>query len=132
MVEYDSAMQEEAQAVMTESEISALLDAHDALVKACVDSVLTFSEFFLAYGDFPNNYALDAQKTPEDARAVLRLFRKRLAFHYRVADTLAGLGSEGDSVTVYGDAGRFIPTIALMRLRELVARYPDFKAEPTF
>ena len=62
----------EAHAVMTESEISALLDAHDALVKACVDSSLTFSEFLFAYGDFPNNYALDEQKATADARAVLQ------------------------------------------------------------
>jgi hypothetical protein len=118
--------------VMTESEISALLDAHDALVKACVDSVLTYSEFLFAYGDFPNNYALDAQKAPEDARAVLRLFRKRLAFHIRVAGSLSGFRAEDDSASLYGDPGRFIPAVGLMRLRELAARYPDFKAEPTF
>jgi hypothetical protein len=85
----------------------------------------------LAYGDFPNNYALDPQKAaPEDARAVLRLFRKRLAFHLRVAGFLTGL-SANDSLSPYGDAGRFIPTIGLIRLRELAARYPDFEAEPT-
>jgi hypothetical protein len=118
--------------VMTESEVSALLDAHDALVKACVDSVLTFYEFLLAYGDFPNNYALDAQKAPADARAVLQLFRRRLAFHFRLAGTLSGFRPEDDSVSLYSDAGGFTPVIGLMRLRELVARYPDFKAEPTF
>jgi len=118
--------------VMTESEVSALFDAHDALVKACVDSILTFAEFSLAYGDFPNSYALDPQKAPVDARAVLRLFRKRLAFHLRVAAALSGFRSEDDAVSSYGEAGRFIPTIGLMRLRELAARYPDFKAEPAF
>jgi hypothetical protein len=116
--------------VMTETEVGALLDAHDALVQACVDSILTFPEFVLAYGDFPNNYALDAQKAPEEARAVLRFFRKRLAFHSRVAGTLSGLGAKDDAVSPYAEAGRFIPTIGLMRIRELAARYPDFKAEP--
>ena len=118
-------------AVMTESEVSALFDAHDALVTACVDSTLTFSEFILAYGDFPNNYALDPQKAPEDGRAVLPRFRKRLAFHLRVAGTLSRL-SANDSLSPYGDAGRFIPAIGLIRLRELAARYPNFEAEPTF
>jgi hypothetical protein len=121
---------EKIQAVMTESEVSALLDAHDALVTACVDSLLTFSEFLFAYGDFPNNYALDPQKAPPDARAVLALFRKRLAFHIRVAGTLRGFRAEDDTFSPYGDAGRFTPAIGLTRLRELAARYPDFKAEP--
>jgi hypothetical protein len=121
---------EKVTAVMTESEVSALFDAHDALVTACVDSVLTFSEFTMAYGDFPNNYALDPQKAPQDSRAILRLFRKRLAFHLRVAGLLSG-SSAMDSPDPYADAGRFIPTIGLVRLRELSARYPDFEAEPT-
>jgi len=29
----------------------------------------------------------------------------------------------------YGDAGHFMPTVRLMRLRELAAKYPEFKAE---
>jgi hypothetical protein len=124
--------EKETQAVMTELEVGALLDAHDALVKACIDSVLTFPEFLLGYGDFPNNYALDAQKAPEDARAVLRLFRKRLAFHFQVAGILSGFRAEDDTASLYGDPGRFISTIGPLRLRALVARYPDFKAEPNF
>src|SRR5260370_28335105 len=95
---------------MTESEISALLDAHDALVKACVDSVLTYSEFLFAYGDFPNNYALDAQKAPEDARAVLRLFRKRVAFHFRVAGSLAGFSPVEGFATLSGRPSTFVPS----------------------
>jgi hypothetical protein len=30
------------------------------------------------------------------------------------------------------DADRFLPAVGLMRIRELVARYSDFKAEPDF
>ena len=107
---------------MTESEISALLDAHDALVRACVDSRLAFEEFVATYDDFPSAYALDEQ-------AVLRLFRKRVAFHERVAGVVSGLRSDGDSKMSYGDVARFTPTVGLMRLRELVAKYPEFKAE---
>jgi hypothetical protein len=124
--------EKETHAVMTESEVGALLDAHDVLVKACVDSVLTFSEFLLGYGDFPNNYALDAQKVPENARGVLRFFRKRLAFHVQVAGILSGFRAADDSASLYGDPDRFTPTIGLLRLRALVARYPDFEAESNF
>ena len=62
---------------MTESELSALLDAHDSLVTAYVDSSLTFSEFVSAYGDFPHNYALDGHSGTADERADLRFFRQR-------------------------------------------------------
>ena len=85
---------------VTESEVSALLDAHDALVRACV-------------------------------RDVLRLFRRRIAFHSRVAGVLSGLSAVDDlTVTPYGDAAGFADKIGLMRLRALVVRYPEFKAEP--
>src|ERR1700723_2336697 len=74
-----------AEASMTESEINALLDAHDALVKAYVDSSLTFSEFVSAYGDFPHNYRLQGHSETAEDLAVLRLFRRRIAFHLRVS-----------------------------------------------
>jgi len=115
---------------MTESELSTLLGAHDALVKAYVDSVLAFSEFVSAYGDFPHNYALDGHSGTAEELAVLRLFRKRIAFHLRVSGVLSGLRSADDPAEIpYGDAGRFFPAVGLMRIRELVARYPDFKAD---
>src|SRR5271163_628574 len=58
---------------MTASELSALLDAHDVLVKAYVDSGLTFAEFVSAYGDFPHNYALDGHTGTAEERVALRL-----------------------------------------------------------
>jgi hypothetical protein len=113
---------------MTESELSVLFDAHDALVTAYVDSSLKFPEFLAAYGDFPHNYALDGYSgTPH---AVLQYFTRRIAFHVRVSAILSGLRSADDPVDIpYADAGRFLPAVGLMRLRDLVARYPDFKAE---
>jgi hypothetical protein len=118
---------------MTESDIGALLDAHDALVKAYVDSRLTFSEFVSAYGDFPHNYALDGHSGTAEELAVLRLFRKRIAFHLRVSGVLSGLRSAEDPAELPdGGVGRFFPPVGLMRIRELVARYPDFTAESTF
>lgn len=114
---------------MTQSKIGALLDAHDELVRACVGGRLGFAEFLAAYGDFPNGYALDEQTESADERAVSRLLRKRIAFHVRVAGVVSGLRSESGS-TLYGDMERFLPMVGLMRLRQLVARYPEFKAEP--
>jgi hypothetical protein len=115
----------------TESEISALLDAHDALVKAYVDSSLSFEEFVSAYGDFPNSYAFVGYSGTAEERAVLRFFQKRIAFHLRVAGVLSGLRSADDPADIsHDDANRFLPAVGLMRIRELVARYPDFEAEP--
>jgi hypothetical protein len=116
---------------LTESELSALLDAHDALVKACIDSSLTVAEFLSAYGDFPHNYALDGRAAAPADRAILRLFRKRIAFHLRVSSALSGLRSADEPADIpYGNASSFFPAVGLMRLRHLVARFPDFMAEP--
>ena len=118
---------------MTESEINALLDAHDALVRAYVHSTMTFAEFVSAYGDFPHNYGLAGHCGTADEIAVLRFFRQRIAFHLRVSGALSGLRAGHDPAVIsHGDAGRFLPAVGLIRLRELLARYPDFKAEADF
>jgi hypothetical protein len=118
---------------MTESEVNDLLDAHDALVRAYLDSSLTFAEFVFAYDDFPHNYSLDRQSGTAEELAVLRLFRRRIAFHLRVSAVLSGVRAADDSADIPdGDAGRFLPAVLLMRVRELVARYPEFRAEPDF
>jgi hypothetical protein len=116
---------------VNETEIAALLDAHDALVRACVDGSLPFAEFLAAYGDFPQNYALDGKSINPADRGVLRLFRRRIAFHSRVASTLSGLAVVGNLAdTPYGGAVGLPEKIGLMRLHALSARYPEFEAEP--
>jgi hypothetical protein len=116
---------------MTESEISAVLDAHDALVKAYVDSSLGFDEFVSAYGDFPQAYGLVGGSGTADERALLLFFQRRIAFHLRVAGVLSGLRSADDPADIsHDDANRFLPAVGLKRIRELVARYPDFRADP--
>jgi hypothetical protein len=37
---------------------------------------------------------------------------------------------DGPADISHVDADRFLPAVGLIRIRELVARYPDFKAEP--
>jgi hypothetical protein len=118
---------------MTASELSGLLDAHDVLVKAYVDSSLTFAEFVSAYGDFPHNYGLDGRTGTAEERAVQQLFARRVAFHLRVSNVVSGLRSADDPADIpNADAGQFLPAVGLMRIRELVARYPEFRAEPDF
>jgi hypothetical protein len=121
------------QAVMTESELTALFDAHDALVAGYVDSTLTFAEFVSAYDDFPHNYSLDARSETPEQRAVRRFFGRRIAFHLRVSGVVSALRSADDPADIpYSDAGSFLPAVALMRLRELTTRYPEFRAEQDF
>jgi hypothetical protein len=117
---------------MTESELTALLDAHDSLVKSCVDSALPFAEFLALYNDFPHAYALDGHEATPDERAVLQRSHRRIAFHFQVANVLSGLVSEADlGNRPYEEAGRFAPAVGLMRLRALLRQHPDFKAEPS-
>ena len=111
---------------MTGSEIGTLIDAHDDLIRACVDSQLAFEEFVAAYGDFPASLDEDARSA--DGGGVLRFFARRIAFHSRVAGVISGLRVEADSPGMEMEVGRFMPMVGLMRLRELVARYPDFSA----
>jgi hypothetical protein len=113
---------------MTELEIGAILDTHDALVRACLDHRLGFGEFSAAYGDFPASYALKDQTSSTDECAKLHLVRRRIAFHGRVADVLSGLRSRSGS-GVHADVERFLPMAGLMRLRDLVSNHPKFEAE---
>jgi hypothetical protein len=116
---------------MTESELTALLDVHDALVKSCVDSVLPFAEFLALYNGFPQSYAFDGREATADERALFKRSQRRIAFHFQVAGVLSGVCSEPDLANeLYQEAGRFAAAVGLMRLRELVRRHPDFKAEP--
>ena len=117
--------------MIVEAEINALLDSHDALIRACIDSALAFSAFVSAYGVFPRNYSFGGESNTAEEAVASKLFRKRIAFHTRVAGVLSGLRSADDASDIpYEDAGRFLPSVGLKRLQELVARYPDFTAEP--
>jgi hypothetical protein len=115
---------------MTESQLVALLDAHDALVQSCVDLTLAFEEFLALYNDFPHLYALQGLKATPETRAVLKRSHQRIAFHLQVAGVLSGLRSEVDLAGGYGEASSFAPKVGVMRLQALVAQYPNFKAAP--
>ena len=110
---------------MDESEVRALFDAHDALIRAYVDSRLASEEFLAAYGDFQAALSEDARSA--DGGGALRLFSRRIAFHRLVAAVISGLRGEGESPGMEPEVGRFMPMVGLMRLRELVTRYPDFR-----
>jgi hypothetical protein len=113
---------------MSATEIRAVLDAHDALVLGCVEGRLTYGEFLGAYGDFPRGYGLEEEKANAEAREVLRLFRKRVAFHRLVAGTISGVRGTAELGSLEeSGVGNFLPAVGLMRLRELVARYPTLE-----
>ena len=121
--------------MLNDSELNALLDAHDALVAACVEERLTLIEFLAAYNDFPRLYGLDGRDAGADERLVLRRASQRIAFHFRVLEAVSGPTGIDDEGTLNADAlnaevSEFLPRVTLMRLRQLVARYPEFKALP--
>ena len=116
--------------MLTDSELNALLDAHDALVAACVEERLTLVEFLAAYNDFPRVYGLDGRDAGADERLVLRRFQQRIAFHFRVLEVASGPTGIDDSDPLNAGVGEFLRRATLMRLRQLIARYPDFKALP--
>jgi hypothetical protein len=110
-------------------ELAALIDAHDALVRAVIAGDLTFAEFVAAYGDFPS-HGLNIAKASPDGDAVLRRFRTRMEFHRQVSGVLAGIRSGQSAMMSVPDAAAgYLDTAAFHRLRQLVSRYPDFKAE---
>ena len=82
------------------------------------ESRIAYEEFAAAYGDFP------APLEEGTGSAVSRLFGRRIAFHKRVAGVISGLGGVGGSPGIDTGAGRYLPTVGLMRLRERVERYP--------
>jgi len=117
-------------AAMTEAQLTALLDAHDALVSACVEGRLTFTDFAGAYGGFPRSYALDGEHESPEFKAILRRSRRRIAFHQQVAALLSALEQDdGSSMGLPAETGGFLPQALFHRLRLLLSRHPDFQAE---
>jgi hypothetical protein len=116
--------------MLTDTELNALLDAHDALVIACVEERLTLDEFLAAYNDFPRVYGLDGRDAGADERLVLRRAAHRIAFHFRVLEVVSGPTGIDDGDPLNAGVGEFLRRSTLMRLRQLIARFPDFKALP--
>lgn len=114
---------------VTDSELAALFDAHDALVAACVGGQVPFVEFVAAYGGFPS-YALDMAEASPNAAAALRRFRGRIEFHRQVSGVLAGVGGGQGAMGLPDGADTFLGVAAFQRLRQMMVRYPGFKLEP--
>jgi hypothetical protein len=116
--------------MLTDTELNALLDAHDALVVACVEERLSLIEFLAAYNDFPRTYGLDGQASGPDERVVLRRASQRIAFHFQVLNVVSGPTGVEDEDPLNGDMGEFLRRATLVRLRQLVARNPSLKTLP--
>ena len=96
---------------MTGPALDAQFDAHDALVRACLDGTLSLLEFAAAYADFP------ARVTAAAAPGAPPTLQRRLAFHTQVAGVMAGTPElEG-----------WLAGAVTMRLRHLATRYPEFR-----
>jgi hypothetical protein len=91
---------------------------------------LTLVEFLAAYNDFPRMYGLDGRDAGADERLVLRRASQRIAFHFRVLDAVSGPTGIDDQDALHAGVGEFLRRATLMRLRQLVARCPDFKTIP--
>jgi hypothetical protein len=114
---------------MVESELSALLDVHDGLVAACVEESIPFKDFLFSYGNFYDIYALDGHEASQFERDLFARYSDRIAFHRRVTRILSGVCTAEDAMNpAFGDAGRFLPAVATMRLKQLVAQCPKYKA----
>jgi hypothetical protein len=116
--------------MLTDTELSALLDAHDALVVACLEERLSLIEFLAAYNDFPRNFGLDGRTAGADERLVLRRASQRITFHFRVLEAVSGPTGFADEDPLNCGVGEFIRRATLMRLRQLVTRYPEHKVLP--
>ena len=114
---------------MVESELSSLLDVHDGLVAACVEESIPVLDFLASYGAFYDMYALDGHAASHDERVLFGRYGNRIAFHRRVTRILSGVCSAEDAANpAYGEAGRFSTAVVRIRLKQLVAQYPAFKA----
>ena len=87
-------------------------------------------EFLAAYNDFPRLYGLDGRDAGAAERSVLQRSQQRIAFHFRVLDVVSAPTVIDPGNVVNDDVGEFLPRVTLLRLRQLVARYPDFRALP--
>src|SRR5260370_32026849 len=94
--------------MLTDSELTALLDAHDALVTACIEARLTLVEFLAAYNDFPRVYALDGRNAGTDERLVLSRFQQRIPFHFRVLEAVSGPTGTDDADAFHARVGEFL------------------------
>jgi hypothetical protein len=112
---------------MNEAEVTEALDAHDALLAACVDGTVSFDEFILAYGNFPDSYGLK-EDAGTGTHTIVRLFRMRIAFHKHVSGVLSGF-RQSPEPAVSEELRVFMHKAIMLRLRTLVSRYPDFRAE---
>jgi hypothetical protein len=75
-------------------------------------------------------YGLDGRDAGAGERSVLRRSQQRIAFHFRVLDVVSAPTMIDPRNVMSPDVGEFLPRVTLMRLRQLVARYPEFKALP--
>ena len=115
---------------MTPSELTAALDHHDALVRRCASGELPFWDFCAVYDNFYWTYALDGHESDPAGLAVLEKLAGRIAPHRELAETvLAHVCSDvHPDKSSYGEAGRFGPEEAVVRLKLVATGLPRGEA----
>jgi len=110
---------------MTESELLALLDCHDRLVKTCLAGDISIEQFVEHYDNFPGSYALDGHESSAAEKAILERHEERVRFHFGVLECLRGLCREEDAAKPeYLEAGRFGRAEGFRRLQRFCQTWP--------
>lgn len=105
----------------SESELLAILEQHDGLVKRCLRGEMGFWEFCDAYHDFYAYYALDGHESDEAERLLLEKHAARIEPHRAIAYEILGnvCSDEDAGLESYTAAGRFGSKEAMKRLRNV-------------
>lgn len=115
---------------MTESELLALLDCHDRLVKSCLGGDISLEQFVEHYDNFPKAFALDGHASDSAEKALLERHAERVRFHFGVLECLRGLCSEEDAEKpAYIEAGRFGRAEGFRRLHRFCEAWPGRRGQ---
>ena len=102
-----------------DSDLSQVLDEHDALVQKCVNGETGFWEFCDVYNNFYDSCALDGHESDEEERVILKKHQNRIEPHRIISwEILEQVCSDEDAqFDVYQNAGHFGSSEALLGLK---------------
>ena len=105
----------------SETDLLQTIEAHNALIRQCVNCEIGFDEFCDKYSDFYAYYALDGHESDEEERALLEKHESIIEPHRIIAYEILGLvcSDEDAELESYKSAGRFGSAEALRRLRNV-------------
>lgn len=110
----------------SETDLIAVLDRGDQLVRQCASGRLSFEDFCAKYNNLYWSHALDGHESDQSGLTVLAKHAVRIAPHRTVAEAiLAKVCSDSDAARAsYRAAGRFGSTEAVTRLKLVATALP--------